>query len=395
LKPLPILALVCVIDVLGFGIMIPLVPYMAERFGTPPQYITANLGSYSLCQFLAAPLWGRLSDRYGRRPILIGSLFGGCLSYVILAMAQDSWWLLASRMLAGFMAGNISAAMAYASDISTPEKRAQSIGMVGASIGIGFMLGPAIGGVLAGEQVASANFVRPAIVAGVLALLAIALVAFVLPESHTAERRTRTAQGRPTENRWTLLRRLRNLRLLTSTAFLVTFSQATLESVAALWAWARFGFGPKTLGFILLALAAAAVIVQGGLVRVLVPKFGELRIARVGILSYVVGLSVLAAAPAFWIAMIGLLLCGLGAGAFNPSASSLASKQADGNNRGAVMGTYQGGTSLARVIAPFAAGPVFAAFGASAPFVLGACVTLPALWLIARLASSDRLAVPN
>ena len=114
----------CVIDTLGFGILIPLVPYMADRFGVAPQFITPVLGSYSLCQLIAAPLWGRLSDRYGRRPILMSSLAGAFLSYVMLGFAHNIWWLLASRMLAGAMAGNIAAAFAYASDVSPPEKRA-------------------------------------------------------------------------------------------------------------------------------------------------------------------------------------------------------------------------------------------------------------------------------
>src|SRR5690349_1695188 len=114
------LFIVSVIDILGFGIVIPLVPYMGVRFNTPPEWITPVIGAYSLCQFIAAPFWGRLSDRHGRRPILMSSLAGACLSYLILGLARNIWWLLAARMLGGFMAGNISAAFAYASDVSEP-----------------------------------------------------------------------------------------------------------------------------------------------------------------------------------------------------------------------------------------------------------------------------------
>ncbi len=162
---------------------------MADRFGTPPQLITPVLGSYSLCQLLAAPLWGRLSDRYGRRPILISSLGGACLSYLLLGAAQSIWWLLASRMLAGAMAGNIAAAFAYASDVSAPAKRAGTLGLIGAAIGIGFTLGPPLGGLLAGADVHSANFVRPALVSAALSLLGILIVVMVLPESHDAVHR--------------------------------------------------------------------------------------------------------------------------------------------------------------------------------------------------------------
>src|SRR5438105_10372797 len=133
---------------------------MADRFGAAPAFITPILGSYSLCQLLAAPLWGRLSDRYGRRPILMSSLAGACVSYVLLGCAPNVWWLLASRMLAGFMAGNIAAAFAYASDVSAAPQRAATLGLVGAAIGIGFTLGPPLGGLLSGRDAARADLDR-------------------------------------------------------------------------------------------------------------------------------------------------------------------------------------------------------------------------------------------
>src|SRR2546429_6008445 len=136
---------------LGFGILIPLVPYMADRFGVPPQLITPILGSYSLCQLLAAPLWGRLSDRYGRRPILMSSLAGACVSYLLLGGARNVGWLLASRILAGLMARNIAAAFAYASDVSAAPQRPATLGLIGAAIGLGFALGPPLGGRFSGR----------------------------------------------------------------------------------------------------------------------------------------------------------------------------------------------------------------------------------------------------
>jgi MFS transporter, DHA1 family, tetracycline resistance protein len=388
-KQLGSLFLVSVIDILGFGILIPLVPYMANRYGAPPAVITALFGSYSLCQFLAAPLWGRLSDRYGRRPILMSSLAGACVSYLILGLANTLSWLFVSRILGGFMAGNIAAAFAYASDVSAPEKRAASLGMVGAAIGIGFTLGPAIGGILAGNNTQTASFVLPAVVSACLSVCAIGLVAFLLPESNTVERR-REHGARERVGPLRLLLERPGLRSIAAAALMVTFSQAILESIFAIWALNKFGFGPRTVGLLMFCLACLAVLMQGGGVRALVPRLGETRLATFGVFVYVAGLVTVAAAPSLVITGLGLALCGVGVGSFNPSASSLASKQADSHDRGAVMGTYQSSSSLARVIGPFISGPVYVALGHSAPFLVGACVTLPAVWFIWRAGRRPR-----
>jgi MFS transporter, DHA1 family, tetracycline resistance protein len=382
-RQLAALFLFSVVDTLGFGILIPLVPYMAERFGTAPQFITPVLGSYSLCQLLAAPLWGRLSDRYGRRPVLMSSLAGACLSYVLLGCAHNIWWLLVSRMLAGAMAGNIAAAFAYASDVSAPQRRAAALGVVGAAIGIGFTLGQPIGGLLAGADAARANFVAPAALSVGTSLLAILIVRFVLPESHTAAHRAR----HPDEPRRGALRLLRErapLALLAGATLAVTYAQSILESIFAIWALHRFGFGPRTVGFLLFAVALPALVMQGGVVRVLAPRLGEGRLAGAGALAYVAGLLVLAFSATLGQAIGALLLCGIGLGAYNPSASALASRQSRGHDRGAVMGAYVASGSLARVLGPFTSGALYAGLGPAVPFLVGACATLPAAWLVRR-----------
>jgi MFS family permease len=401
------LFIVCVIDILGFGILIPLVPYMADRFGASPSLITPILGAYSLCQLVAAPFWGRLSDRFGRRPILMTSLAGACVSYVILGFADNLWWLLISRMLAGFMAGNLSAAFAYASDISTPENRAKALGTVGAAIGVGFMFGPAIGGLLAGNDEHTANFALPALVSSSLSLFAIGLVYFMLPESHKADvQHPEKRNGHP----FRLLAERPSLRFIVSASFLVTCSQAILESIFAIWANDLFGFGPRDVGVVLFCMALIPVGMQGGFVRVLVPRLGELRVAILAVLSYVGGLALVGVAtylayslmlsapsvrPALVLALVGLALCGVGAGLFNPSASALASKQATSRDRGAVMGTYQSGGSLARAVIPFVSGAIYATFGHGAPFLVGACLTLPAAWFIWTSQRAARTIAPQ
>jgi MFS family permease len=379
LKPLPSLFIVCMIDVLGFGILIPLVPFIATRFGASPTFITWILGTYSACQLLAAPLWGRLSDRFGRRPILSFSMFGAGVSYVMLAFAHDVTALFVARAVAGFMAGNLSAAMAYASDISQPADRAKTMGTVGAAIGVGFMLGPAIGGALAGEQLASASFLRPALVSASLSGLGMLLVLWLLPESHTAERRREHAAG-PRVRPWQLLRQLPALRWLALATLLVTFSQSTLDSTVAIWAMDRYHVGPRSVGLALLLLAIVAVGTQGLLVRRLAPRYGELRLLVASVVCFVIGMVTLGVGTALPLTMAGLILCGLAAGLFNPNGSSLASREAQPHNRGAVLGTYQSGTSLARVLAPLLSGPVYTHFGPGAPFLLAGAVTLQALW---------------
>jgi DHA1 family tetracycline resistance protein-like MFS transporter len=373
------LFIVSVIDILGFGILIPLVPYMGVRFNAPPEWITPIMGSYSLCQLVAAPLWGRLSDRYGRRPILMTSLAGACVSYLILGFATGIGGLLISRMLGGFMAGNISAAFAYASDVSVPEKRAASLGLIGAAIGIGFTLGPAIGGLLAGNNLQTASFLLPATVSACLSVVAVLLVVFLLPESNTA--RVQVPRIGPLR----MLLERPALRQVAAAALLVTTAQSMLDSILGLWALDRFGFGPRTVGLLIFCGAVLAVLTQGGLVRVLVPRLGECKLAGIAIVTFVTGLLIVSEAPGVGVTVVGLALCGIGMGAFTPSNSALASKQSTGHDRGSVMGTYQTSSSLARVIGPFASGPLYAVLGSRAPFLAGACVALPAVWFLWRV----------
>lgn len=390
MRPLVAIFIVCAIDVFGFGVIVPLVPYMADRFGATPWMITGILGSYSLCQLVAAPFWGRLSDRYGRRAILMTSMAGACASYCILGFASGLPGLLVSRMLNGFMAGNISAAMAYAADVSRPEQRARALGTVGAAIGVGFMIGPAVGGLLVGNNVRAASFLLPAMVSAGLSLVALLLVALLLRESQSAaERLANRASATPA----TALRTLRTrpaLRWLVLGAVLVTFSQATLESIVALWGLKRFALGPRTIGAVLFGLAAITIAMQGGLVRVLAPRYGEYRLALAGIAAYVAGLAIAGAASSLAMALAGLALVGFGSGAFSPSASALASRQANASNRGVVMGTYQAGTSLARVLGPFSSGLIFGRFGPGAPFLVGALVTLQAAWCMLAAQRSEQ-----
>ena len=214
---------------------------------------------------------------------------------------------------------------------------------------------------------------------GGLSLVALALVKFLLPESHA-----KPAVPLPV-GPLALLRQRPRLMFIAGAALLVTTAQGILEATFALWALSRFGAGPRTVAFALFGAALVAVVMQGGLVRVLVPRLGEPRLAQAGVLSYVVGLLLVGlAGNSLTAAALGLLCCGAGMGAFSPSASALASRQSHDGNRGAVMGTYQSATSLARVIGPFIGVPMFALWGANSPFIAAAWITAPAALLIWR-----------
>jgi MFS transporter, DHA1 family, tetracycline resistance protein len=391
MKRLLPLVLVVVVDLLGFGIIIPLFPFMGVRFGLSPAAITLILAAYSLCQLIAAPVWGGLSDRYGRRPILMSSMLGAALSYVMLAFGDTVFWLVASRIVGGLMAGNLSAAFAYAADVTSAEDRARGLGLVGAAIGLGFTLGPALGGLMAGADPHTASFTAPALTAAGLSLVAFVCVWLFLPESHSPQQTSAVSERRGRLDFAALAARPVLLKLVLAT-LLFTIAHAMLESILALWALDKFGFGPRQVGLLLLMIGGVLVLMQAGVVGWLTRRFAERRVAIGGILMYLAGLGLLAFTDSPALAVAGGLCCGIGAGVYNPSMSSLASKQAGPHERGVVMGTYQSSTSLARVIGPALSGTIYTAVALEAPFVLGMAILVPAIWLIlnARAAVSSR-----
>jgi DHA1 family tetracycline resistance protein-like MFS transporter len=254
--------------------------------------------------------------------------------------------------------------------------------MVGAAIGIGFMLGPALGGVLAGEELQSATFELPALVAAGSSVLAFIAVLLWLPESHTAEHRARHEHERGPRTAWRRIMDRPALLMIVGAVLLVTIAHSMLESIIAIWAMDRLQLGPRRLGLFLLLLGLIVVLMQGGAAGRLARTFGEKRVAMGGVFAYLLGLGVLALADDIKVMIVGGVLCGLGLGAYLPSLSSLASKQADASERGVVMGTYQSATSLARIIGPMVSGALYTAVSFRAPFLLGIVVGLPALVLI-------------
>lgn len=387
MKPMLILFLIVFVDLVGFGIMVPLLPFYVERVGAGPEVITITLGLYSLFQFIAAPIWGKLSDRYGRKPILAWTLSGFAISYVALGFADSLWMVVATRVFGGLMAGNISTAFAYVADVTTPETRAKGMGMVGAAFGLGFIFGPVIGGLLAGSDLETANFLRPALVAASLTTVALIGVLLYLPESLSPEvrGRIRNRPKVPVSARLRATFQRKSLVLIVAIGFVVTMAWALLETVLALWANRVLALGPQDIGLLLTYVGVIAVIIQGGLIGILTKKFGERVLVAVAAGFLFGGYAVLAMASGWPVLIAAMTLLAIGNGLSNPSLSSLVSKEADETERGAVLGVYQGAGSLARVVGPMYAGIVFAQVGASIPFVIAAACMVPGMVMVLLL----------
>lgn len=379
-----ILFLIVFIDLVGFGVVIPLLPFYGVHFGASPTAVTWMMACYSLAQFFFSPLLGRLSDYVGRRPVLLVSLVASIASYLWLGFANALWMLFAARLLSGAGAGNIAAAQAYITDVTPPEGRAKAMGMIGAAFGLGFTVGPALGGLVAGSNPGATDLSRPAFVAAGLSTLALAIALARLKESRPPQARdggprpsrlrvARDLLGRPT---------LRRLILLFSIA---TSAFAAMETTYALWTNSAFGWGPAQVGLVFLYVGLVLVVVQGVLIGRLSRRFGEARLVVAGAALIALGLVALPLAVTLPRLMLVNTLLPLGMGLLNPSMTSLISKEAGADERGGVLGVAQSAASLARIIGPAVAGPLFTAFGRDAPYYASAAVMALAVAMALRL----------
>jgi DHA1 family tetracycline resistance protein-like MFS transporter len=387
LSPLLAIFLTVFVDLVGFGVIVPLLPFYAEHFHASPLTVTLLMAIYSLMQFFSAPLWGRLSDRIGRKPVLMASILGIALSYVWLGFAATLWQLFAARALAGVMAGNIAAAQAYIADVTPPEKRAHGMGLIGAAFGLGFIFGPAIGGLLGGGDPAHPDFLAPALTAAGLSLLAFLFAAAGLKESLDPALRARQSERRPLSRISIIAAALGDphLRLLVILLFLVTFVFAGMESTFALWSERVFGWGPRQNGYVFAYTGIVAAAIQGGLIRRLAKQFGEPSLIAQGAIALALGLFAIPFVHSLLPLLAAMLLLAYGAGVSNPSLSSLVSLQAKAEERGATLGVSQSASSLARILGPAFAGLAFDTVGRSGPFVAGGIVMLAALALSFQL----------
>lgn len=372
------LFLIVFVDLVGFGVIIPLLPFYGEHFHASPATVGVLMATYSLAQLLTAPMWGSLSDRIGRRPVLAASLLGLTASYLLLAGADALWMLFAARALGGAMAGNIAAAFAYAADVTTPANRAKGMGMVGAAFGLGFIFGPAIGGALAGHDPANADYATAALAAaglsGLATLLSVALLKESLPK---AARRAHAKLARA--SRLELLRnalKRPGVGRLILIAFLSTFVFAGMETVFAMWSRREYGWGPEQNGYLFAFVGFVSAGVQGGLIGRLAHRLGEPRLVIAGAVCLAAGMLAIPFAESLVMLLPAMLSVALGFSLMTPSLNSLVSRAVSSGVQGGTMGVTRSVTTLARVLGPGFAGLLFEFLGRDWPFWVGALIML-------------------
>lgn len=358
-----------------------MLPFYAGDLGADGFVTGVLYSTYSLVQLIMAPLWGRISDRVGRRPVIILGLLGSAVAYTIFARADSLALLFVSRVVGGIGGSTIPVAQAYIADVTPPGHRAGGLGLIGAAFGLGFVVGPALGGILFGLSPGSPA--APGYTAAALCLAnALAALAW-LPES----RRPGTLCGTSRFNLGTALAEAagsRQIRLILAGYLCITMAFATLQPTLSLLASERFGMGTRHAGYLFALLGIVSVIVQGGLVRRLVPRFGELRLLRVSGIPLCLGLLLLGIATTTPLLLSGLVLIGIGYGGSIPSVLALLSRATGSERQGAVLGLGQSVGSLARVLSPAMAGVLFD-IRLALPYLTGAALIVVASIFIAGL----------
>jgi DHA1 family tetracycline resistance protein-like MFS transporter len=362
-RPLLVIFLTIFVNLVGFGIIVPLLPFYAETFGASPLVVGLLFAVFSLCQLVAAPVLGDLSDRYGRRPILIVSLAGTVVSFVMLALAQSITMLFVARIVDGLSGGNISTARAYVADVTEPRDRARAYGLIGAAFGLGFILGPAISALLV-----PLSYTAPIWAAAGITLVATAMAWFWLPET---VHRVHAGSPMPFRHVAETMRRP-DLRRVLMMDFSYWLAFAMFQTTFALFAAARFGFDAARTATFFAAFAIVGAIVQGVLIRTIVNRLGDTRTLRCGLVFASVGLvgATLTHSVAVFAASLVPLALGIGFG--HPTMSSLISRAARKDEQGRVQGAASAVESLGRTIGPVWGSASLQRFGEAMPYLSAA-----------------------
>ena len=400
--------LVVFVDLLGFSLILPLLPYFAKTFGATPLITGLLVAIYAAAQLVGAPLLGRLSDRYGRRPLLLASIFGSFLGFLLLAAAEPLsrlasgaavqnglalGLLFLSRLIDGLTGGNLSIAQAYISDVTDAKSRAQGLGLIGAAFGLGFIIGPAAGGALS-----QWGYGVPALAAAGLSLLNLFSVAFRLPESLSPEKRLATSQqprvGFTLGALWQALQRPQVGPLL-HTRFFFALAFSLFQTIFALYALARFNLSSRDTGFVLTYVGFLSVLVQGLAVGQLTRRFSETRLILAAVALMTVSLVGWALAPNVPALLLVLVPTSLAGGVLNTVINSALSKAVSPAEIGGTLGLATSLESLTRVISPTLGGLLLQNLGPAAPGLFAALVLAPLTFFVWRKLASAPAVAPG
>jgi multidrug resistance protein len=366
-SPLAVVYLTVFLDLLGFGMVIPILPIYATTMHARDREVGLLLAVYSVMQLFFAPIWGRLSDRVGRRPVLLLSIAGSCASQAGYALASSLGGLFIARGIAGMCGANISAAQAYVADVTDAKSRAAGMGKLGAALGIGFVAGPSLGGLLAHHGGPRLPFVVASVLAGVNLILGAILL---------EEPRTRGDRSPSRALSWpALVRTVSSPQLLTLILllFTITFGFANLEATFSLFLQRRYGFDTRAIAWVFAFIGITIAVVQGGLVRRLVARFGERALVVGGTGAMAAGMLMLCGSRTLSSLLLSLAVLSIGNALNTPSLSSLISRAAGTDRQGGVLGVSQSFGALARVFGPIVGG-VLLELGEAAPYFAGAAI---------------------
>lgn len=389
---LGIIFLTILINMVGFGIVIPVLPFYASEFGAKPFEIGWLFGIYSLVQFVFSPFIGQLSDRFGRRPVLILSTLGTAAGFLVMGFSETLAMLFVGRIIDGVSGGSVGTAQAYVADITSPEERSKAMGLIGAAFGLGFIFGPALGGVMA----AHFGHAAPMITAGGLAIVNALLIFTLLPESLSKEQRDRLPKEKLFPG---IFRHTRTAAYVTSvtTYFMLIMGFSIMTAVFALFVANRHGFDEKQTGYLYAMLGIIGVFIQGGLIGRLVKRFGEARVATVGAALLTIGLFSAPLASGLGGLLLACAAMAAGNSLTNPTISGITSQCVDADWQGRALGVLQSSASLARFLGPVLGGWLLqmdlgadSSSYAKSPLWAGAFVLFLTFLLCLRLPSSKK-----
>lgn len=372
-RALPILFAVMFLVMLGFGIIIPVLPFYVEVLGGDEFLLGVLMAVYSVMQFLFAPVWGSISDRIGRKPVMLIGIAGLSLSFFLFAVADSIAMLFVARIVGGILsAANMPTVMAYVADVTTPENRGKGMGVIGASIGLGFIFGPAIGGIFSGDG----NYSLPFYIAGFVSAVTFLFVLLMVKESLSPEKRA-AAKTAKKESRWKAFGG--SMSYLYFLTFVVTASLAGLEATFAYFAAVRADLSVTDLGYIFMIMGLAGAFVQGGLVGRLIKKRGEGTVIQLGLIISAVGFGLILLVESFATAALFLTIFGIGNGLIRPSVNSLVTKRTQ-VGQGQATGLLSSFDSLGRIAGP-ALGAALYTWSIGLPYITGIVLSLVALML--------------